>query len=119
MQLNNKSSYMEYWHFSKEEKQELIEKLTLELPALRGAVNASQSDIANVIGVSRQTYSAIESHKRFMSWNTYMSLILFFDYNPNSHNRIRQLGVFPYKLDECWLVGKMKAMEEADGRKGD
>ena len=54
-----------------------------------------------------------------MSWNTYMSLILFFDYNPNSHDRIRQLGVFPYKLDECWLVGKMKAMEEADGRKGD
>lgn len=26
--------------------------------------------------------------------NYYMALILFFDYNPNSHYTIRQLGVF-------------------------
>lgn len=118
MITNNINSYMDYWHFSKEEKQFLINNLSSELSTLRGAVKASQEEMANIIGISRQTYSAIESKKRPMSWNTYMSLILFFDYNPSSHDRIRQLGVFPYKLDECWLVGKMKAMEEADGRKG-
>ena len=36
-----------------------------------------------------------------------MALILFFDYNPASHNTIRQLDAFPNRLDECWLTGKI------------
>ena len=108
-----RKTYMDYWHFSTEEKDALIKKLTAELPALRGAVKATQDEVANAIGVSRQTYSAVEAQKRKMSWSTYMALILFFDYNPKSHYAIRQLDVFPYKLDECWLTGKMEqAMED-------
>lgn len=76
---------MDYWHFTDEEKDELIKRLTKELPALRGAAKASQDQIAKAIGVSRQTYNAVEMQKRKMSWNTYMSLILFFDYNPSTH----------------------------------
>ena len=109
---NERISYMEYWHFTKEEKERLISKLSAELPALRGAVKATQDEIANAIGISRQTYNAIEMQKRSMSWNTYMALILFFDYNPSSHYTIRQLDAFPYRLDECWLSGKM---EQASG----
>lgn len=40
-----------------------------------------------------------------------MALILFFDYNPNTHDTIRQLDAFPYHLDECWLAGKMDQMK--------
>lgn len=98
---------MDYWHFTDEEKNALINSLTNELTALRGAANATQDEISNAIGVSRQTYSAIEMRKRKMTWNTYMSLILFFDYNPSTHNIIRQLDIFPYRLDECWLNGKI------------
>lgn len=111
---NGRKNYMDYWYFSDEEKERLIKKLTDELPALRGAVKASQDEIANAIGVSRQTYCAIETKKRKMSWNNYMALILFFDYNPNSHYTIRQLDAFPYKLDECWLIGKMNQANEAN-----
>lgn len=99
---------MDYWHFSDDEKTELIKRLTRELPALRGAAKASQIEIANAIGISRQTYNAIEMQKRQMSWSTYMSLILFFDYNPSTHYTIRQLDAFPYQLDECKLRGKLK-----------
>lgn len=98
---------MDYWHFSNDEKEELIRRLTAELPALRGAAKATQEEIANAIGVSRQTYNAVEIGKKKMSWNTYMSLILFFDYNPSTHYTIRQLDAFPYRLDECWLSGKI------------
>lgn len=108
-----RESYLDYWRLTKEEKDNLIARLTAELPALRGAVKATQDDIANAIGVSRQTYNAIESNKRKMTWNTYMSLILFFDYNPYSHYRIRQLDAFPYHLDECWLAGKVNQVEGA------
>lgn len=102
-----RKSYMDYWHFTAEEKDQLIVRLTNALPALRGAAKATQDEIANAVGVSRQTYNAVEVQKRRMTWNTYMSLILFFDYNPNTHYTIRQLDVFPYRLDECWLAGKM------------
>lgn len=103
---------MDYWHFTDEEKAELIRTLTKELPALRAAAKASQEELAKVIGVSRQIYNAVEMQKKKMSWNTYMSLILFFDYNPNTHYTIRQLDAFPYRLDECWLSGKM---DQANG----
>ncbi len=36
-----------------------------------------------------------------------ISLILFFDYNPNSHIMIRQLEAFPTQLDECWLLDEI------------
>lgn len=103
---------MDYWHFTDDEKAELIRTLTKELPALRAAAKASQEELAKVIGVSRQTYNAVEMQKKKMSWNTYMSLILFFDYNPNTHYTIRQLDAFPFRLDECWLSGKM---DQANG----
>ena len=106
-----RTTYLDYWQLSKEDKQNLILRLTAELPGLRAAVKATQEEIANAIGVSRQTYHAIESNKRQMTWNTYLSLILFFDYNPYSHHRIRQLGAFPQLLDECWLAGKVIQME--------
>ena len=104
---------MDYWHFTDEEKDELIRRLTKELPALRGAAKASQDEIARAIGISRQTYNAVEMQKRKMTWNTYMSLILFFDYNPSTHYTISQLDAFPYRLDECWLSGKMDQADEA------
>ncbi len=102
-----RKNYMDYWRFLPEEKDILIQKLTFALPALRGITKATQDEIANAIGVSRQTYNAIEIQKRTMSWNTYISLILFFDYNPNSHIMIRQLEAFPAQLDECWLLDEI------------
>ena len=111
-QLGGRKNYMDYWHFTSEEKDQLIACLTKELPALRGAAKATQDEIASAVGVSRQTYNAVEMQKRKMTWNTYMALILFFDYNPNTHYTIRQLEAFPYRLDECWLTGKM---DQANG----
>lgn len=102
----NKESLMEYWYFSDQEKEMYVHRLSEVLSVLRASVKASQEEVANVIGLSRQTYSAIECGKRQMTWNTYMSLILFFDYNPASHDTIRKLGAFPHKLDECWLAAK-------------
>ena len=100
------------WLITEKEKTELIEELTDELAVLRSKAAVSQEELSKIIGISRQTYGDIERKKRKMSWNTYMSLILFFDYNPNTHYTIRQLDAFPYRLDECWLSGKM---DQANG----
>ena len=60
----------------KSEKEELILALTEILPILRAAIGISQGELADYIGVSRQTYSALEIGKRQMSWNTFLSLFL-------------------------------------------
>lgn len=72
-----RKNYMDYWRFTPEEKDQLINRLAKELPALRGAAKATQDELANAIGVSRQTYNAVEMLKRKMTWSTYMALILF------------------------------------------
>ena len=86
------------YYLSEEEKYALIEKLTPELPLLRAKAEISQEEIANIIGTSRQTYGAIERKARKMSWNTYLSLVWFYDYNRKTHKLIRNMNAFPHEL---------------------
>ncbi len=83
---------------SENEKVIFIEALTKELSSLRAKAGLSQEEVANLIGVSRQTYGAMERRKRKMSWNTYLSLILFYDYNKRTHEMIRNIDAFPHEL---------------------
>lgn len=59
-------------------RSKVIALLRNELPVLRAKARVSQEDIANKIGISRQTYSSIETGKREMSWATFLALIAFF-----------------------------------------
>lgn len=86
------------WLLSGAEKDAFIAALTPNLPALRKLAGISQEELANLLGISRQTYSAIEREVRRMSWNTYLSLILFFDHNQKSHKLLRTLSLFPKEL---------------------
>ncbi len=89
---------MTRFFLNEEEKNEFIEALTPELPLLRAKAEISQEEIANLVGISRQTYGAIERKARKMSWNTYLSLILFYDYNKKTHKMIRNIAAFPHEL---------------------
>lgn len=86
------------WLLSDAEKDEFIATLTPNLPALRTQAKISQEELANFLGISRQTYSAIERKIRKMSWNTYLTLILFFDHNKRTHKMLRMLSLFPKEL---------------------
>lgn len=88
----------EKWEITKNQQLAFIKALTSELVSLRAKIGISQGELARLIGVSRQTYSSIECGKRLMSWNTYLSLILFFDYNKITHGAIRTLKIFPEEL---------------------
>lgn len=87
-------------------KEKLIEILTDELPVLRAKIGISQDEISNIIGISRQTYSAIETKKRKMSWNTFLSLILFFGYNDKTTDLVESIGVFPPSLKSVLNIDK-------------
>lgn len=83
---------------SEKDKEAFIDALSLELPMLRAKADISQEEIANLIGVSRQTYGSIERRTRKMSWSTYLSLIFFYDYNKKTHKMIRNTKAFPHEL---------------------
>ena len=83
---------------SEEEKGNFIARLVDELPVLRIKLGLSQDEMGNMLGISRQTYSTIETKRRKMSWSLFLSLILIFDYHDQTHNYIHQNGVFPQKL---------------------
>lgn len=74
---------------NKEERTELIQTLTGALPILRASIGISQGELADYIGVSRQTYCALEQGKRAMSWNTFLSLFLFFISNNDTNNLMK------------------------------
>lgn len=86
------------WLLTDAEKDSFIETLTPHLAILRTQAEVSQEELANLIGVSRQTYSAIERKIRKMSWNTYLSLVLFYDHNQKTHQLLRHLSLFPTEL---------------------
>lgn len=55
------------------------EILIENLPSLRARVGITQKELANVIGISRQTYYALETSKREMSWPIFLAIVFIFD----------------------------------------
>lgn len=90
------------------DKDRLISILTEELPVLRAKVGLSQDELSNIIGISRQTYSAIETNKRKMSWNTFLSLLLVFGYNEKTSLMLETSGAFPIELRNILNVDRRK-----------
>ena len=65
-------------HISNERKQELCKILASNLPTLRAKANITQNELADRLGFSRQTISAVEGLKREMQWSTFSAIVLFF-----------------------------------------
>lgn len=89
-------------------KADLIRKLTNQLPVLRAKIGVSQDEVSKIIGVSRQTYSALETGKRKMSWNTFLSLILFFGCNEGTAEMLDGIGVLTPELNALLSTNNRK-----------
>ncbi len=122
------------WVISDKKKDEYINKLLPQLATLRARVGVSQDELAGLVGISRQTYCLTESGSRSISWNTFLSIIMFYDYNSRTHDLIRSIGAFPedlfyqfnlgqtgddsiVKVGETLNTGKMLEELDDDGRK--
>ncbi|MBQ3427781.1 MAG: helix-turn-helix transcriptional regulator [Clostridia bacterium] len=80
-------------------RQEYITKLTDNLAMLMAKAKVSQADVADIIGIARQTYSNLETGKKSMTWNMFLSLILFFKENDETANVIRLLDIYTDELE--------------------
>jgi DNA-binding XRE family transcriptional regulator len=94
--------------FDDSQKEQLIDILTNELKVFRAKANISQQDLSNRMGVSRQTYSMIETKKQRMTWNHFLALLLLFKSNDETAKLIDWVGVYPPELER---YVKLQTME--------
>ncbi len=87
----------------------LIDKMTENLPVLRKKLKLSQEALAGFIGSSRHTIMLIETKKRRMTWNTFLSLVLLFDKNEETAVLLRALDIYTDELDS--MIKQQKAIE--------
>lgn len=64
--------------FNNSKRMELINTMVTELPVLRARIGASQADISEKIGISRQTYNAIENGKKKIELDCFFSIVCSF-----------------------------------------
>lgn len=86
-------------------RKQLIKKLTYELPVLRARLGVSQADLAEKIGISRQTYNSIETGKRQMNWTTFAALIAIFQNNRETSEMLQTIDSFSREMKEVMMVG--------------
>ena len=79
--------------YREEEKARCVELLCDELPVLRARIKVSQAELARGVGISRQTYSLIETKKQKMTWVTFMAMIAFFSGYPKTRSELVSLGL--------------------------
>jgi len=80
-------------------REKLIDNMTENLPVLRKKLRLSQEGLAKIIGTSRYTVMLIETKKRRMTWNTFLSLLLLFEKNQDTAVLLRVLGIYTDQLD--------------------
>lgn len=90
-------------------KEELLKRcteiLSKELPVLRKINNLTQKDLGDIIGVSRQTVTNIESGKSEMKWTTFLAIMFVFSLDHGSVEYLRRLDI-PYAEIKQWLAEK-------------
>lgn len=86
-----------------EEKEILIRKMTENLPVLRKKLKLTQEELADIIGSSRHTVMLIESGKRKMTWNTFLSLVLLFEKNKSTSVLLRTFEIYTKELENTLI----------------
>lgn len=73
---------------------EAIAEATAGMPVLRARIGASQADISERIGISRQTYNAIENGKKSMSWTVFLALYAVFSNDERTLQMLNSIDIF-------------------------
>jgi transcriptional regulator, pvuIIC len=60
----------------------------------------TQEEIATRIGISRQTYSAIETGKREMSWTVFLALLAVFNNDPKTRELIEKIDGLSVSIEK-------------------
>lgn len=73
---------------------EYLDIMIKNLPVLRASVNLTQAQLAEKVGISRQTVVGIETRKRPLAWSLYLAMICVFEQYEESEILLNKLELF-------------------------
>ena len=85
--------------FTEVTKKELIGTLTNELKVLRAKAGVTQQELAERLGVSRQTYGLIENKTQDMSWSQFLALTFLYKNNEDTAKILEWTGAYTPELE--------------------
>ena len=98
-------------------KEKFAEKMAENLMVLRTKLRFKQSELAEKVGLSRQTLLEIEKGKRTMQWNTFLSLLSVFREDSSTNGLLEHFEIYTPELGR-YLVSPINEDNEAlsDGK---
>ena len=81
------------------DRKKYTQAMAENLPALRGL---SQTQLADCIGVTRQTISSIENLSRELSWTNFLSLLFLFSKNADTARLLPVMGIYTEELESLF-----------------
>ncbi len=89
-----------------QEKNDHMKAMTSNLPILRSKLEISQEELAELLGVTRQTISAFESGQRTMTWSVFLALVLIFFRNEPTKKLLVALNIYTPELNNFLYISK-------------
>ena len=86
----------------------LMTNMCDNLSVFRAKLNISQDDLADKLGITRQTISAFESGQRGLTWSIFLALILIFFRNQKTKNMLVSLEIYTQELDAFLTIPSNK-----------
>ena len=93
------------------DRKKYTDAMAENLPALRARIGLSQEQLAGLIGVTRQTISAIENKSRELSWPTFLSLLFLFSRNEDTRKLLYAMGIYDGKLEACFTFTNLEPLQ--------
>lgn len=91
------------YKISNEKKQELMTILADNLPVFRAKLSITQTDLASIIGLTKNTLTQIENKKREMTWVTFVALLFLFYNIKKTKPLIDTFNLYPEELRKLFL----------------
>lgn len=79
-------------------QEEYIDRMVKNLPVLRASIRITQKELAQKIGITRQSMMNIETRRRPLQWSTYLALVLVFQQADDSKKLLESLRLFDGKI---------------------
>ena len=91
-----------YKKLSEESKSIAIKNMSNNLVALRTMLHLTQAQLAEIMGVTRQTLVLYETGKRLMTWNTFLSLMFIFTQKRETRELLNILNIYSDEMKDLY-----------------
>lgn len=89
------------------EREFYTRKMAENLPLLRTKMGLSQTEFAGLIGVTRQTVSAVENRSRPLTWTSFLSILFLCMQDDETRPLLRALGIYTEELAQAFGIADL------------